>query len=472
MAKVGFWLHGARGKLAGSSLRKGADGKTIISEIVTPYNPRTNAQIYQRAIMATVIRAYSAGKSVFDHSFQGRQVGAQNMERFMSLNARILRNLCVQEQSEMPWIHWGGSVIYPHCKARVVAYKSYGPVGFDGMQISWGSYEQEFFSVTEAEEVPLGSSSPLTFGIPASLVNETCAQYANRCGLIADDLYSICGFYPTDNWLRDGYDDMVSSAGLQRVYSFFVIRMHVKRSFVESSAVVSNKTLDDLFSFDEPVGQGVINEILKHKAIGSSFTMADFYTDYMVDDSTQAWCNIIRSRVNEDLRSKTQLKQNIAWADDGIIPAYVLPAWYPYITGSPYPNPPVVPEPAAPQLIAAFVELASGVYDYVLAAKLDDGSVHPYEYMGAGIPLSFTEGDIPVLTLTPMFCESFMVDSVQLKDLSNSIHCNIRPYQCSLDGSNTTFKAYIDGGIYTFVSNFVQGQNTGRVDIPLSEFHV
>lgn len=354
MAKVGFWLHGARGKLAGSSLRKGADGSTVITQIVTPYNPRTYAQIYQRAIMATVMRAYSAGKSVFDHSFQGRQVGAQNMERFMSLNARILRNLCVQEQNEMPYIHSGGATIMPHCRARLVAYSTSGPVGFDGMQISRGSYQQTFFEVKEAFEVPFGDSAPLEFRVPVSNEGETCAEYAKRCGLIADDLYTICGFYPTDNWFRDGYDDGVSFCGLQRVYSFFAIRMHVKGSFVSSSAAVAHATLGDMFTFEQPIGQGVINDNLMRLVSGDWFSMADLYTNGLVTDSTQAWCNIIRSRVNEDLRSTTVLKQNIAWANDGIIPAYVLPAWYPYITGNPYPNPPVPSqeEPPTPDPLA------------------------------------------------------------------------------------------------------------------------
>ena len=40
-----------------------------------PKNPRTNKQLYQRAIMATVMRAYSAGRAIFDHSFEGVKFG-------------------------------------------------------------------------------------------------------------------------------------------------------------------------------------------------------------------------------------------------------------------------------------------------------------------------------------------------------------------------------------------------------------
>ena len=39
-----------------------------------PKNPRSNSQLFQRAIMATVMQAYSAGKAIFDHSFEGYAV--------------------------------------------------------------------------------------------------------------------------------------------------------------------------------------------------------------------------------------------------------------------------------------------------------------------------------------------------------------------------------------------------------------
>ena len=54
MAKVGFWLKGSTGKLAGTTLYKGANGETIQREIVSPSNPKTMAQNIQRIVMSTV----------------------------------------------------------------------------------------------------------------------------------------------------------------------------------------------------------------------------------------------------------------------------------------------------------------------------------------------------------------------------------------------------------------------------------
>ena len=96
MAKAGFWLRGARGKLAGASAQKGQNG-TILREIVKPRNPKTDKQIYQRAIMATVMKAYSAGKEIFDHAFQGVEKGQKSQQYFIARNATLLRSLIAQD---------------------------------------------------------------------------------------------------------------------------------------------------------------------------------------------------------------------------------------------------------------------------------------------------------------------------------------------------------------------------------------
>lgn len=49
MAKAGFWLQGASGKLAGSALAKSAGGATVIRTITKPTNPQTVKQVNGRA---------------------------------------------------------------------------------------------------------------------------------------------------------------------------------------------------------------------------------------------------------------------------------------------------------------------------------------------------------------------------------------------------------------------------------------
>ena len=91
MAKTGFWLRGARGKFAGAVLAKGADGQTIQRELVIPKNPRTNGQMAQRMIFATVASAYSMMKAICDHSFEGVQYGAKTQQAFFKEALKLMR---------------------------------------------------------------------------------------------------------------------------------------------------------------------------------------------------------------------------------------------------------------------------------------------------------------------------------------------------------------------------------------------
>lgn len=100
MAKVGFWLNGSKGKLAGATMYKDkSSGETIIREVVTPSNPKTDKQIIQRIIMHTVMNAYSKMKEICDHSFEGQKAGRETMGYFMKQNVQLCRE-SVQRMQE------------------------------------------------------------------------------------------------------------------------------------------------------------------------------------------------------------------------------------------------------------------------------------------------------------------------------------------------------------------------------------
>lgn len=100
MAKTGFWLRGATGKMAGATMYKGANGETIMREIVTPSNPRTQAQNIQRIIMLTVGQSYSLMKEICDHSFEGVKAGRDTMAYYMKQNIQFCREKLAQMQAE------------------------------------------------------------------------------------------------------------------------------------------------------------------------------------------------------------------------------------------------------------------------------------------------------------------------------------------------------------------------------------
>ena len=82
MAKAGFWLKGARGKLAGSVLQKSATAGTIIRENVTPKNPRSQAQATRRATFAPAAKFYSPLSVVLEQSWEGKSK-AESYQAFL-----------------------------------------------------------------------------------------------------------------------------------------------------------------------------------------------------------------------------------------------------------------------------------------------------------------------------------------------------------------------------------------------------
>lgn len=56
-----------------------------------PKNPKTDKQLIQRAVTATIAQMYSEGKMIFDHSFEGKLVPAGSQREFLRLNMRALR---------------------------------------------------------------------------------------------------------------------------------------------------------------------------------------------------------------------------------------------------------------------------------------------------------------------------------------------------------------------------------------------
>lgn len=77
------------------------NGQQITKDRVqTVANPKTQKQQFQRAIMATVMAAYSEMKAIEDHAFQGKKKGSENQREFMSRNLVAMRNAFLQYQSK------------------------------------------------------------------------------------------------------------------------------------------------------------------------------------------------------------------------------------------------------------------------------------------------------------------------------------------------------------------------------------
>ena len=98
--KTGFWLRNGKGKLAGATVYQDGNGNTVMREVVSPSNPKTQAQMVQRIIMHTVMQAYSKMKEICDHSFEGVKKGQDTMSLFMKENVQKCRAAVAEMQAQ------------------------------------------------------------------------------------------------------------------------------------------------------------------------------------------------------------------------------------------------------------------------------------------------------------------------------------------------------------------------------------
>lgn len=259
-----------------------------------PKNPRTNAQLYQRAIMATVMQAYSAGIAIFDHSFQGKEVGAQNQRRFMSLNAKLLRSQIAADIN--------GAVAVASQVGRVVAPGVTAPVAAC-LQVSEGSLVNTLLDDTIPNKASEG---------------EKVSEYCSRLGLVAGDLFTFVAFVKPVNaatlfTLATDDSDYSKQFDTQFVFA---------RYAVKASALTNNNDVFANLGQILELTDGNIQPIMSMDQVLPGDSIPDIGTVTGDSDGTSAW---IRSRVDEDLRSTAVL--DFSGKQYGIASQYALAAW-------------------------------------------------------------------------------------------------------------------------------------------------
>lgn len=315
MARGNLFLGQGRGKV-GDIVFYRQDGEQITrTRNRHPRNPRTEPQLYQRAIMGTVTAAYKAGKQIFDHAFQGLSVGAPNQREFLRQNARLLRSLIADDIAQG---RTGADT-----SGRVIGPGTSSPVGFPGMVISAGDYPMAAF-VYSAPDPDAGD--PAQWALPSALTDETRSAYAARVGLIAGDLFTIVMYYYTDLVdpivfrVREGGND---AGAIQYRQHFAFIRLRVKRSFTTSTEPVAGSTKADIFDFDT-YSPDVSADILAATPFGQEITLDGLLNE---TDEDYGYIGLIRSREDSDLRSNSSLVWGHATGYTGITSEFVLAAW-------------------------------------------------------------------------------------------------------------------------------------------------
>lgn len=305
MAKGNLFQGMARGKV-GDVVFSRANGEQI-SRVRNrhPKNPRTNAQLFQRAIMASVVQAYAAGKAIFDHSFQGYSVGAQNQREFIKRNAKLLREIIAADINT--------PIATNDQKGRVVAPGVSTPA-INPFLISNGTYDQNLFEINNG-----------ACKIPEPQENETVKNYANRQNLIAGDIYTIVSLAPRkeDAYVSNNYDDVLAS---QPIVDFMYVRLIVKSGLESDNDALME--YGQLFEV-EVGGNGVQiqQEVEEWAVIDQSITTIAQNPDaYRASGAI----GVIRSRKDMDLRSNSSL--SVRYGADaesmfGIASDYLLDTW-------------------------------------------------------------------------------------------------------------------------------------------------
>lgn len=306
MSKGNLFLGLGRGKIGDIVLYRKNGEQVARTRNRAPRNPKSNGQLYQRAIMATIMQAYSAGKAIFDHSFQNRSVGGANMNEFMSRNLKMLRTEIAAGSAE----------------ASVVAPGTIMPVP-NRYIVSAGNFQQTPFGLALNTVVPSGEVAHIE--TPAAQQDETVAAYMQRVGLLEGDIYTIVCF-GADDADADPYagDPADGWEGCQLYGGFAFLRLTVKAvdalTLTQSAA---SATLLDVFNIEATnTTQAYFDEAA---LAGCPFSVQELFG---VDEYPykQGAIGTIRSRNDSGERSNTQLQYigTNAW---GIKKDYILKVW-------------------------------------------------------------------------------------------------------------------------------------------------
>ena len=275
MAKGNLFLGMGRGSVGDVTFYR-ADGQQLSrARNRKPRNPKTNAQLIQRAISATVVQAYKAGCVIFDHSFEGKSVPAGSQRAFLSTNMRKLREQILREID---------AATPSETVARVVSPRSIYPVP-NTFRISEGSLIQNLFTVDMNGDDKI-CAIPVT-----ATQGETVAQYLSRLGISEGEIFTICTFGTM-------YDANFATTLVSGQCTFGFMRLTVKESAINLQTAVSAAHYQDVFTIDSA---GAVLPSSKLLTSGITIDEVDF------TGTSYGSIGVIRSNENSGLRSTSDM---------------------------------------------------------------------------------------------------------------------------------------------------------------------
>lgn len=285
------------------------NGQQITKDRVqTVANPKTQKQQFQRAIMATVMAAYSEMKAIEDHAFQGKKKGSENQREFMSRNLVAMRNAFLQYQSE-------------NTAAASQKFFAVGPKTPTVLPCEWiishGTMEEQNFLTYDDTDDNLRTLSVTSY-------RQESGGYTSTLGEIADDLEIIPGMQITficlnaTNGPRIYQVDPANYAG----YHDFKFRFcRVAFKYFDRDEIVATPTADILALYKAFIAKVVdttrstpslvaalTNEATHEQGYSFiTYSAEDTLVGAAYDGTLTCGFGIITSMVDQDLRSTSKM---------------------------------------------------------------------------------------------------------------------------------------------------------------------
>lgn len=297
MAKGNLFLGMGRGSVGDVTFYR-ADGQQLSrARNRKPRNPKSNAQLIQRAISATIVQAYKAGSIIFDHSFEGKSVPAGSQRAFLSTNMRKLREQILSELNAA-----SGTQL-----SSVVSPRAVYPVP-NTYRISEGSLIQNLF-VKGFDDNDNIVVIPVAVG-----QDETISAFLTRLNIVPGEIFTFVSL----GVILSG-DERESLTSPQCTFGF--MRLTVKQEAASSTKTAVTATFQDIFEIDS-AGAVLPSTRLLTQGIG--------IYDLDIAGAETGGIGVIRSNENSGLRSSSDM-----WIQDktdagpvwGVKPSNLLAAW-------------------------------------------------------------------------------------------------------------------------------------------------
>lgn len=297
MAKGNLFLGMGRGSVGDVTFYRANGQQLSRARNRNPRNPKSNAQLIQRAISATIVQAYKAGRVIFDHSFEGKSVPAGSQRAFLATNMRKLREQILSEMNAESSAQL----------SSVVSPRAVYPVP-NTYRISEGSLVQKLF----IKQFDANDNLTVVPVVPQQ--DETISAYLTRLNIVPGEIFTIVslGVVP---------DEAERESLVSPQCTFGFMRLTVKESAATSTSTALTATYQDIFDIDST---GAV------LPAGRVITQGIGIADLDIAGAETGGIGVIRSNENSGLRSSSDM-----WIQDksdagplwGVKPSNLLTAW-------------------------------------------------------------------------------------------------------------------------------------------------